>query len=111
MKRVKCWCFTIGCFILFLALIVGCGTGSRNYNSSEVVMSGYYSIEDFESISIGESTVKDVYNIAPAKTIQVTSYGGFVEYPSRTGGIIRIKFYGKEMIVGSIEENNTNNQP
>ncbi len=64
----------------------------------------YYSMEHFKSIIKGESTHHDVYRIAPTETMQVTSYGGFCEYPTHAGGTIRVKFYGPELIVGSIEE-------
>ena len=36
--------------------------------------------------------------------MQITSYGGFCKYPMQNGGDIRIKFYGKDLIVGDIEE-------
>ena len=67
-------------------------------------MIDYYEKEDFQSIIIGESTFQDVYKIASEGAIQITSYGGFCEYPMQNGGYIRIKFYGKDMIVGAIEE-------
>ena len=65
-----------------------------------------YYYEDFKSISIGDSSFKDVYEIAPIDSIQITSYGGFCEYPAENGGCIRIKFKGKDLIVISIEEVN-----
>ena len=67
-------------------------------------MQDYYTKEDFKSITIGESTYQDVYNIASSESMQMTSYGGFCEYPMQNGGYVRIKFYGKDMIVGAIEE-------
>ena len=67
-------------------------------------MRDYYKIDDFQSIIIGESTYQDVYKITHSETMQVTSYGGFCECPTQSGGYIRIKFYGKELIVGAIEE-------
>ena len=63
-----------------------------------------YSKEDFQSIIIGESTFKDVYKIAPLGTMNVTSFGGECEYPTENGGIIRVCFYGEDLVVGSIEE-------
>ncbi len=67
-------------------------------------MKEYYTKDDFLSISIGNSAFKDVYEIAPVDSLQITSYGGFCEYPTENGRCIRIKFQGKELIVISIEE-------
>ena len=67
-------------------------------------MKEYYVKADFQSITVGESTFQDVYKIAPWEFLQTTSYGGFCEYPTHNGGCIRIKFYGKELLVGEIEE-------
>ena len=77
---------------------------SNTIDFNEVSMKDYYQIEDFNSITIGESTYQDVYEIAPVKSMQTASYGGFCEYPMQNGGCIRIKFYGKNLIVGAIEE-------
>lgn len=63
----------------------------------------YYSMNDFEHIVEGKSTYQDVYNIAPPKSVQVTSYGIMCEYPMEDGGCIRMKFYGEESVVGMIE--------
>ena len=70
----------------------------------EKLLKIYYVIEDFKSISIGDSSFKDVYEIAPSNSIQITSYGGFCEYPTENGGFIRIKFQGEDLIVISIEK-------
>lgn len=103
MKRVCCWCTFIFVFMIFMVLITACGQNSIDNNLNEVSMKEHYCEEDFQSIIIGKSTYQDVYNIAPPKSIQVTSYGGFCEYPMKDGKYLRIKFYGKEMIVGMIE--------
>lgn len=75
-----------------------------NEDLTEGSMKVYYNKEDFQSIVTGKSTYQDVYNVAPSETMQVTSYGGVCEYPMQDGGCIRVKFYGKELIVGMIEE-------
>ena len=67
-------------------------------------MKEYYKKEDFQSIVIGESTFNDVYQIAPSESINITSYGGFCEYPMQNGGYVVIKFYGEDLIVAGIEE-------
>ena len=67
-------------------------------------MKDYYQKEDFQCIIIGKSTYQDVYKIAPTKSMQITSYGGICEYSMENGGRIRIKLYGKKLIVGAIEE-------
>ena len=103
MKTFSNWIILILIIICltFMFLLVGCQFTAKNELSMEI---DYYKEEDFKSITIGESTFRDVYNIAPAKTMQLTSYGGFCDYPTQDGGYIRIKFYGKDLIVGSIEE-------
>lgn len=75
-----------------------------NERGEETSMIDYYNKEDFKSITIGESTWKDVFSIAPTQSMQITSYGGYCDFPMQTGGCIRIKFQGKNMIVWAIEE-------
>lgn len=104
MKRISNLIIFIFVCFAFMVLLVGCRSKSNTNNSSEVPMRDYYRKEDFESIIIGESTFKDVYEIVATESIQVTSYGGFCEYPMKDGGCVRIKFYGKDLIVGAIEE-------
>lgn len=103
MKSIKNGLAIIFLFILF-SLIVGCGLKPSNNEKNEVDMKNYYTMEDFEPISIGDSSYKDVYEIAPVESMQITSYGGFCEYPAKNGGCIRIKFQGEDLIVISIEE-------
>lgn len=62
-----------------------------------------YSIEQFNDITIGESTYDDVNQIAPVSILYCTSYGGYTEYTCEDGKRIHIKFYGPDMIVYSIE--------
>ena len=90
--------------IASMELLIGCEQKSNTNDLDEVHMENYYCKEDFETITIGESTYQDVYSIAPPHSIQITSYGAFCEYPTQTGGHIRIKFYGQNLIVGAIEE-------
>lgn len=63
-----------------------------------------YSINDFDEIIAGESTYYDICIISPKKSMVVTSYGGYCDFPTETGGSIRISFYGPEMVVWKIEE-------
>lgn len=104
MKRISNWVILIVVFLAFMVLLIGCGSTSNTNDLSEVSMSDYYRKEDFKSITIGKSTYQDVYNIASPELMQITSYGGFCEYPMQNGGYVRIKFYGKDLIVGVIEE-------
>ncbi len=92
--------------VVFLGFIVffGCASTSSVNGFTEVPMKDYYEKEDFKFVVIGESTYQDVYKVAPTESMQITSYGGFCEYPMQNGGYIRIKFYKKELIVGAIEE-------
>lgn len=103
MKKVYYQCVFLVINIVIIVLIIGCGQKLNGSYSGEISMKDYYDKEDFQSIVIGKSTYKDVYSIAPPQFIQVTSYGGFCEYPMQNGECLRIKFYGKEMIVGMIE--------
>ena len=91
-------------FILTLtALSVGCTLRQDSRDIPEASM-GNYSKDDFETIIVVESTYHDVYRIAPVKSLVVTSYGGYCDYPTETDGCIRIKFYGPNLIVGEIED-------
>lgn len=94
----------IVCFVYIMCL-VGCVTKTnKNDHESGDSMREYYISEDFSSITVGESTFRDVYEIAPHESMQVTSYGGFCDYPLKNGGYIRIDFYGKDLIVGAVKE-------
>lgn len=63
----------------------------------------YFTLEDFGSIVIGESTVVDVSNITGSSpSIAMMSYGGLSEYPMRDGKCIQIK-YTMDFVVQSIE--------
>ena len=95
--------FALVCFLIPISFL-GCHSATDINDFNEESMMNYYSIEDFQSITVGKSTFQDVNKIVTAKSIQVTSYGGVCEYPKRNGGFIRIKYYGKELIVGAIEE-------
>ena len=90
--------------LMVLLIFASCNTDGEEKSS----VADYYKKEDFKSITIGESTYQDVYNIAPVESMQTTSYGGFCQYPMENGGYIRIKFYGEELIVGGIEEVSNN---
>jgi len=67
----------------------------------------YYTMDDFDSIVVGESTLADVIALYPpeeSSTTIPTAVGTFSDYPMQGGGYIRIKFYGKDLIVFSIEK-------
>ena len=72
-------------------------------HSEDTPAKNYYTEENFQSIKVGESTFRDVYEIAPTETMQVTSYGGFCEYAMENGGSIRIKFVGEGLVVDDVE--------
>ena len=97
-------CVVIFSFFVLMLSLSSCHSTSTANKYDEVPMNNYYKIEDFQSITIGESTYKDVYEIASTETIQITSYGGFCEYPMQNGGYICVKFYGRELVVGDVEE-------
>lgn len=95
--------------LLLVILLVGCGSKSDIVDSNDTLNESnledvYYTMDDFKSIIIGESTFQDVYNIAPNEQMRATSYGGLYEYPMQSGGYILIKFYGSDLIVGAVEE-------
>ena len=92
--------FILICLTLIL-LLFGCGSESKEFN--EVAMGDYYDYDDFQSITIGESTYQDVCKVGIPESMQITSYGGFCEYPMQNGDYILIKFYGKDLVVGAIE--------
>lgn len=93
----------IALFIAMMLLNTSCEQYSNPNSNAEESMELYYTLDDFQSIIVGESTFQDVYDIAPPISLTTTSYGGFCEYPSADGKYIHIKFYGAEMIVGAIE--------
>lgn len=67
----------------------------------------YYTMDDFNSIVVGESTLADVIKLYPPEpnsTLIPTAVGTFCDYPTQDGGYIRIEFYGKDLIVFSIEK-------
>lgn len=92
------------CFLCAMGL-TSCVTKINNndYESGDSVRV-YYTKGDFDSIVIEKSTFRDVFDIAPAGSMHVTSYGGYCDYPMKDGRYIRIEFYGKDLIVGDIKE-------
>ena len=89
--------------LIFSLLSTSCQNTTNPIEESKVPMKEFYNKDDFQTVVIGESTYYDVYDIAPSIFMQVTSYGGFCEYPIQENECLRIKFYGKELIVGAIE--------
>ena len=95
--------FAITMALCLLMAVTGCK--SNTTDATDATVSRYYTMADFQTITVGESTFSDVHKIAPSGSpIYVTSYGGFCEFPAENGGCIRIKFYGADQVVGSIEE-------
>lgn len=95
--------------LVFLLLIFALIKSDKKGNIMN--MKEYYSMEDFDSIIIKESTYKDVFEIAPIDSMQITSYGGFCILPKKDGGFIRIDFVGNDLIVSNITEVNSRNFP
>ena len=62
----------------------------------------YYDLNDFDSIVIGESSIMDVWLIAPNNMFCVTSYGGCLEYDMKDGGRIIVEFQGPDYVVRNI---------
>lgn len=104
MKRINYWTIVIVVCLVSMVWFSGCNSTSSKNDFTGKSMRDYYEKEDFQSIIIGETTYQDVYKIAPTESMQITSYGGFCQYPMQNGGYVRIKFYGKYLIVGAIEE-------
>ena len=102
MKRINYWIIVV--CLVSMVLHSGCSSTSSTNDFTGESMRNYYKKEDFQSIIIGESTYQDVHKIAPIEAMQTTSYGGFCQYPMENGGYVRIKFYGKDLIVGAVEE-------
>lgn len=103
-----CYCFVlIAVYVSMMVFVIGCGSASVSDGTSEVTMEHYYTLEDFQSLVIGQSTHSDLYDIAPSDVMLATSYGGLCEYPKQGGGYIHVKLYGPDLIVGAIEEVST----
>lgn len=90
------------CIMLFVFTNTACVQKEHISESVEANMAKYYTLEDFQSIVIGESTVDDVDKIAPMDFLQVTAEGFMYRYPMEDGRYICIKFSGEESIVSSI---------
>jgi hypothetical protein len=104
MNRVNhCIIVIAVCFVSMIWLL-RCDSNTGINDSTDVSTIYYNKKEDFQSITIGKSTFQDVYEIASPESMQVTSYGGVCEYPMQNGGYVRVKLYGKDLIVGDIEE-------
>ena len=101
MKKIYCF-FVIVYFLEIAFLFTACNL-LYGEKKADMNIKDYYVVEDFNSIIIGESSYKDVYEIAALDSIQITSYGGFCEYPMKDGRIIRIEFTGKDLIVSNIK--------
>lgn len=82
--------------VFLFCMIIGCIIVKR-YTKQ------YYTLDDFQSIAVGESTVEDVCKIALVKEFGPTGYGGICEFPMEDGNYILVKFYGSELVVGEIE--------
>ncbi len=63
----------------------------------------YYTMDDFASVTIGESTVYDVHLIAPVIKMGMTGYGGICEFPTEDGKYIVMRFGGSELVLFEIE--------
>ena len=90
--------------VAVLAVSVGQISGKNEGEGELLQMSGPYSESVFSSIVVGESDLWDVNRIAIAESIMVTSYGAYGKYLIEDGQHIYIKFFGKDMIVSSIEK-------
>lgn len=59
----------------------------------------FYTLEDFASIVVGESTSWDVRMIYPQRGMTAVSFGGLQEIPMEGGGFIVIEYQGPDMYV------------
>ena len=107
-QRILYRCKYVFACMMLIALITACGQKTNIEPVNGTAMKEFYSIEDFQSLVLSESTLKDLQRIAPAETISVTSYGGVCEYPTENGGKIQVKLHfqpdSEEWIVMAIEE-------
>lgn len=67
----------------------------------------YYDDDFFEFVVVGQHTYQDICEIAPTDYVQTTSYGIECRYYLKRGGYILMKFYGDDLIVGTIEKGYT----
>lgn len=86
----------IACLVLFALLFV-------NSDKESIKPTDTYTLEDFDSIVVSESTLEDLNRIAVCDRLYVTSFGGVLEYPTADGHWIRIKIVGENAVVESIE--------
>ncbi len=88
--------------VVFAVFLVGCSSILLDEEVCEETMTTYYTIDDFSKITINQSTYQDVCAVALPEHMQITSYGGFCEYPMEDGRVIRIEFYGSDLVVRNI---------
>jgi len=68
-----------------------------------ILFKPYHTMHDFAWVTIGKTTAQQVNFIAPT-LIAHTSFGAMSEYPTREGTFIIIRYYGPDLIVEDIRE-------
>ena len=105
--------------ISIIFLLLGCTTQSQTAATTQSTVENsafttvgtlvdsevrYFTLEDFASIVIGESTIEDVYNITEESyAMALTGTGGFCEYPMQDGKCICIEFGVPNWVIKSIK--------
>lgn len=90
-------------FVIILAFLTSCyNRENLLYTNHENTSAGGH-MNILENIVVGESTFQDVMQHYAIDSMATTSYGGLCEVVLENGNILQIKFYGKDLIVGSIE--------
>ena len=89
-------------FVILIILLVN-GVSCSKQNKSDEVSMQYYTMDDFNTIIVGKSTYRDVYEVAKPELVQATSYGCYCLFDTNDNNKICIKFYGSDLIVGHIE--------
>lgn len=102
-KDLIAFCLCIPLWICAIILSTACSPNPSCTIQTKNLDKNYYSIEDFNCIVIGKSTLADVTEIAFFENLYAQGYGALCELPMEDGRYIQIKFLGNDMIVGSIE--------
>lgn len=92
---------TIGCILIACLLL--CTLLFFNSDRESIKTTDTYTLEDFDSIVVSESTLEDLNRIAVCDRLYLTSFGGVLEYPTEDGRWIRIKIVGANSVVESVE--------
>lgn len=90
--------------LLFIMIFSGvsCNHSSADIEANDSHTKEYYTLDDFDFLTINQSTDQDIIDRWGSIRVAMTSFGGVSQFPMENGDYIIVYFYGSEMIVGDI---------